>query len=348
MDTGIAALTGAATRILSARTIDEALQRTVEALRALTGAQRAAARLDSDPAFGPALEAVSPAAPARASARSDEAGGKAIAVPLIGPNGARLGTITLSGTAAGNFSEADRAVLAELAPHAALAIENARLRAAAEVGEARIRDFADFTADALWESDENHRFTYLSASAHSSLSARRSAMIGKTRWEVSGGDANDPLWRGHIADLDAHRPIDGFEFVSHGLPGKRRVLRISGRPRFAADRRFLGYRGVADDVTALRAAEAARQASERRFQEFAEIGSEVLWETDAEHRYTLFLARGSFRMRRSPKSFIGKTRWEAIAADPADPLWARHIAERPDQTSLLAALDRLLAERCRA
>src|SRR5688572_10059768 len=55
----------------------------------------------------------------------------------------------------------------------------------------------------------------------------------------------------------------------------------------------------------------AAQAAERRFEAFATLGNEVLWETDAQHRYTLFIAKGSFRMLRKPESFIGLTRWQA-------------------------------------
>ena len=69
------------------------------------------------------------------------------------------------------------------------------------------------------------------------------------------------------------------------------------------------------------------QSAERRFQEFAKIGSQVLWETDAEHRYTLFLTQPSFRMRRSPASFIGKTRWEAVGIDPTTPPWPDYMAQ---------------------
>ncbi len=65
------------------------------------------------------------------------------------------------------------------------------------------------------------------------------------------------------------------------------------------------------------------QRSEARFRDIVEVGSDWIWETDAEHRFTLIAGA------RQPKvSLLGKTRWEQASAPnlDGDPLWREHKA----------------------
>jgi signal transduction histidine kinase len=62
-------------------------------------------------------------------------------------------------------------------------------------------------------------------------------------------------WASHQADLDARRPFNGFQFERLGPQGEVRHIRIAGKPVFAADGTFRGYRGIARDVTVEVAAE---------------------------------------------------------------------------------------------
>ena len=124
--------------------------------------------------------------------------------------------------------------------------------------EARFRDVAEVSADWIWESDAHHRICKifgdgpLDAASHS-FSPRHA--LGKTRWEMAHADPEtDPHWRAHKADHDAHRPFRNFRFSIAASEGEKLHFKVSGRPVFGEDNRFLGYRGTVTNETGLIAA----------------------------------------------------------------------------------------------
>ena len=126
-------------------------------------------------------------------------------------------------------------------------IERARMKAEAAMremqhSEARFRDIAEVGSDWIWETDAEHRFTLVAGARQPSVD-----LIGKARWEQAGVDpATDLLWREHIATLDAHQPFRHFRFARG-----RTHLCVSGKPIFADDGSFIGYRGTVSDETEL-------------------------------------------------------------------------------------------------
>ncbi|HZH99439.1 MAG TPA: PAS-domain containing protein, partial [Fimbriimonadaceae bacterium] len=73
------------------------------------------------------------------------------------------------------------------------------------------------------------------------------------------------------------------------------------------------------DISPRRKAEAALRESEARFKDFAEVGSDWFWETDADLRYVEVAGQPL------AVSVIGRTRWEAAGADPDSPEWKAHV-----------------------
>ena len=68
--------------------------------------------------------------------------------------------------------------------------------------------------------------------------------------------ALDPAgWNAHVADLEARRPFRDVVLRGVAPNGVSRAIRVSGRSIFDPDGTFLGYRGVASDVSAERSAE---------------------------------------------------------------------------------------------
>ncbi|HXR87494.1 MAG TPA: cache domain-containing protein, partial [Stellaceae bacterium] len=126
-------------------------------------------------------------------------------------------------------------------------IERARMKAEAAMrdtqqSEARFRDIAEVGSDWIWETDAEHRFTLIAGARQPKID-----LIGKTRWAQVGVDPEtDPLWREHKAVLDAHQPFRQFRFTR----GRTHVC-VSGKPIFADDGGFVGYRGTVSDETEL-------------------------------------------------------------------------------------------------
>ncbi|MBT4041970.1 MAG: PAS domain S-box protein [Rhodospirillaceae bacterium] len=78
------------------------------------------------------------------------------------------------------------------------------------------------------------------------------------------------------------------------------------------------------DISEHRRLEEALRLSEARFQDFAEIGTDWLWEMDADLRYTYFSERAGQITGVLPDSALGKTRQQVVKADPNYEGWLRH------------------------
>jgi len=125
--------------------------------------------------------------------------------------------------------------------------------------EQRFRDFANIASDWFWETDAQHRFTYLSG--RSVAPEAGAAYLGRTPLELAHADPADENWRSHLADIRAQRPFRDFTFRYTHRNGKEKYWSISGAPVFTAEGLFAGYRGTGTDITsAERAQEALRQA----------------------------------------------------------------------------------------
>ncbi len=113
--------------------------------------------------------------------------------------------------------------------------------------EQRLADFVATAPDWFWESDVEHRFSYLSERIEVLTGIPRSRLLGRRRTEVMAASLPQESIARHAADLAARRPFHDLtcRLVAEG---KRRLIRVSGRPVFADDGRFVGYRGVGWEV----------------------------------------------------------------------------------------------------
>lgn len=136
--------------------------------------------------------------------------------------------------------------------------------------EKRIADIAEVSDDWFWEQDSEGRFTYVSSGFERLTGLSRERIIGFRRQEIGAESA--PRMRGDWKELDrkiaVREPFGDFIYsVGNSPDGTPIYIRVSGAPYLDAEGRFLGYRGVGTDVSALIAAteraEAASQAKSR-------------------------------------------------------------------------------------
>lgn len=121
--------------------------------------------------------------------------------------------------------------------------------------ERRYAVIADLSADWYWESDAEHRLTFLGPTAHEMFGELASAAIGHTRWAVHDSGASVEEWARHRADLDARRPFRGFEVLVRRTARGAMWVSLAGVPRHDAQGGFLGYHGVGRDITLRKRAE---------------------------------------------------------------------------------------------
>ncbi|GAB4179262.1 MAG: hypothetical protein OHK0024_17600 [Thalassobaculales bacterium] len=115
---------------------------------------------------------------------------------------------------------------------------------------AQLEEFLEVASDWVWETDADHRFVSISHRNPIAPSSAFTDVIGKRRIDVITGYVSPEDLAAHLQDLEARRGFDGFTYAATARDGAVRYVRTSGRPKIAEDGRFLGYRGIARDVTA--------------------------------------------------------------------------------------------------
>ncbi len=153
--------------------------------------------------------------------------------------------------------------------HLLITAEDITERKAAEArlrqSELQFRSLTQLSSDWYWETDEQFRLTVLSGGETEKERQWIGGFIGKARWEMDPGRAQQQLWADHRATLERHEVFRDFEYQRFDADGRVSVLCISGEPFFHAGGRFAGYRGVGSDITARKLTEEALRASEARF-----------------------------------------------------------------------------------
>lgn len=128
----------------------------------------------------------------------------------------------------------------------------------------RYRDYTELSSDWYWETDEHHRFSYFSREFDEVSGIDRTRALGRTRWELLGAAPLGNIdWEAHKQAMFKHLPIRNFEYPGHRDDGGIFWFRVSGRPRYDESGKFVGYFGIAADISATRRMEERLQQSER-------------------------------------------------------------------------------------
>ena len=154
--------------------------------------------------------------------------------------------------------------------------------------EARLRDFAEAASDWFWESDAEHRFTFVSRAGVDDVGLRPEDVLGRVRYELPGLVVDPAALARNRADLEARRPFRDFVYGRRLADGRVAHFKVSGKPRFGADGAFLGYRGVGSEITAEIEAEGRRREAEARLARAIEAVPAAFTLFDADDRLIAF------------------------------------------------------------
>lgn len=157
----------------------------------------------------------------------------------------------------------------------------------AQDSEARFRDIVEAASDWVWETDAEHRLTFISDRLRQLSGEEPSEVIGKTRFDLRLPGDQDPAWEYHRQILSRRQPFRDFEFVYLNADGERSWARIHGRPCFDAAGRFLGYRGTGRDVTAERADRRALKQSRALLRAVIDAVPAIVNVKDSASRYVV-------------------------------------------------------------
>lgn len=116
--------------------------------------------------------------------------------------------------------------------------------------EMRFRDLTAVSSDWYWETDADMRFT-VTGWAQSAKTAFLLTATGKRREDLATPDdlRDAAKWRRYQLAVGNRQEFRDFEYRLLNELGEEFWCSVSGRPTFAADGRFTGYRGTAKDIT---------------------------------------------------------------------------------------------------
>ena len=183
---------------------------------------------------------------------------------------------------------------------------------ALRLSEERFRQLTALSADWFWETDAEHRISWLSGGAAVAELFGNELAHGKRLWEIPGVEVEPHALVEHFERLqreDAQLPFFDF-LISRDAGGVRRTHAVKGKPHYDAAGRFFGYRGVGQDITEKRIAERALAEREQRFRDVLDASGEYVWETDAAWRYTFLSER--------VETVLGYPRHELIGRAPRE------------------------------
>jgi diguanylate cyclase (GGDEF)-like protein/PAS domain S-box-containing protein len=115
--------------------------------------------------------------------------------------------------------------------------------------ESRFRALTTLSTDWFWEQDADFRFTSLAASSDKSIFFNPPEVIGKTRWELTGLSPINQSWETHRALLDRHEAFSDLIYSYQSENGNLGYMYVAGEPVFNDNMEFIGYHGVARDIT---------------------------------------------------------------------------------------------------
>ena len=177
----------------------------------------------------------------------------------------------------------------------------------------------------FWETDAQHRFTYLSGQTTLSTGLNPSDIVGGRREDLAADRAH-PRWIDHLADLEAHRPFWRFEYPIRLPDGSLVHVSVSGEPRFDKNGEFLGYRGAASDITERRKIEQELRDARNLFQAVLEHAPFGIVLKDSAGRYLEVSHEWQRRFGLTRDQVIGKTPGEILPPALAKAYEARDVA----------------------
>ena len=161
--------------------------------------------------------------------------------------------------------------------------------------EERYRDFAEAGCDWLWETDLEARVIWISEGCRHITGDPDEMFIGRPLDSIVGPETHDAdafqSWKERVRRRLRFHDVP---VTRMSRAGKLLRLRISGKPYFDGDGRFLGYRGATRNVTAQKEAEDRTIRSERLLLDAIDAVSDALALFDPDDR--LVVCNKEYRM----------------------------------------------------
>ena len=198
--------------------------------------------------------------------------------------------------------------------------------AALRKSEERFRALTLLVSEWYWETDTELRLT--SVRGAPGLEERvQQLLLGQRVWDIAGIDRSMPVnWEKVRSDVAERRPFKHLKIkLYRDHLGQSAYYEMSGQPVFERGE-FVGYRGLASDVTQRETLIAKISDDEARFRALTELSSDWYWEMDDQLRFTVLRRGERDTINLDDSDIIGKHRWELPGELIRPSSWDEHRA----------------------
>jgi len=204
--------------------------------------------------------------------------------------------------------------------------EREQTLAALRESEERFRALTVLVTEWYWETDSEHRVTRLTGAADY-VERAQELICGRRLLEIQGLDAAMTVdWEQLNHDVAERRAFKQLKLKVHPEHlGREMYFEVSGHAVFERGE-FIGYRGLAWDVTERELLIAKITDNEARFRALTELSSDWYWEMDEQLRFTRLQRGQRDTINLEDDEIIGKHRWELPGELIRPSSWDEHRA----------------------
>ncbi len=203
--------------------------------------------------------------------------------------------------------------------------ERKRTEQALQDSEERFRSVVDNSPAKIHIKDVEGRYTLVNSEAEKLFGVTEEEAKGKTTHEIFPDSQADDFRAHDQAVLETGQVIEQEEQWESD-DGVHTYLTVKF-PIRDGDGEIVAIGAIGTDITERKRTEQALRDSENRFQGFAEIGSDWMWEMDADLRFSYF-SDPIHKISGVPREhYFGKTRLEVGQGSIDDEDWHQHLAD---------------------
>jgi len=160
-----------------------------------------------------------------------------------------LGTLCAFRKTAGPIDPVTVDLVRTIGRQVGFAIENAGLFNQIRSSEARFRDVVLVSADYVWETDLDWKYTYLSERVTDVLGYDPEEMLGLSYNDLTEPQVAQRMYQQLLAAIDKNGQAIDLENVLRAKDGRQVYVATSAVPILGPDHKRLGYRGVDKNIT---------------------------------------------------------------------------------------------------
>ncbi len=191
--------------------------------------------------------------------------------------------------------------------------------------EERFRSVVNNSPTKIHIKDVEGRYVLVNSEAETLFGVTEEEAMGKTTHEIFPGRQADDFRAHDRAVLETGQVIEQEEQWELD-DGVHTYLTVKF-PIRDGDGEIVAIGAIGTDITERKRTEKALKDSENRFQSFAEIGSDWMWEMDADLRFSYF-SDAIHKISGLPREhYLGKTRLEVGQGSIDDEDWRQHLAD---------------------